>query len=92
MEPPISTRTTERAFAPTTPPSIGSSIGALLGFFVLVSTALVAATYPLAALATLTALVAVLIGLRSLAGRTRGTLRRIDFPGLGTVEFRFLRA
>lgn len=76
------------------PPSVGGSLATLLSFLLVASAAMAALTHPFAVAAALAGVVAVALVVRTvlrLAVRRRGTLRRVDVPGLGTVEYRVLR-
>ena len=95
MEPLLANSTDGTTLPPRSPPSVGGSILTLLAFFALAAFALFVVSYPVAAVASAIAVVAVAGVARSLARfarRHRGSLRRIDVPGIGTVEYRVLRS
>jgi len=80
---------------PRSPPSVGGSILTLLAFLALAAFALFVVSYPLAAVASAIAVVVVAAVVRSFARlvrRHRGSLRQIDIPGIGTIEYRVLRS
>ncbi len=76
-------------------PSVASSLMTLLVFFTIFMTLPLVITYPVASvvlLATVAVLAGVVRNLARLARRHRGSLRRIDVPGIGTVEYRVRRS
>jgi len=92
---PTSAATARHSPSGTRPPSVGESLGTFLGFLLIVSAALLAITYPFAVLTVLLGTAAVVvIGRRLVRGfvRHQGTIRRVDVPGLGTVEYRVVRS
>ncbi|MFC6754464.1 hypothetical protein [Halorubrum tibetense] len=93
---PLLANSTDRSPLPSgSPPSIGGTILTLLAFFALAAVALFVVTYPVASvvlLATAVVLAGVARNLAQLARRHRGSLRRIDVPGIGTVEYRVVRS
>jgi len=92
---PLLANSADGSSLPGSPPSIGGSIMTLLVFFALTALALFVISYPVAAVVTAAAVIVVVGVLRNLARlarRHRGSLRRIDIPGIGTVEYRVLRS
>ncbi len=76
-------------------PSVASSVMTLLVFFTIAMIPPLVVTYPAAAAVLFAgAIVAagVAISLAGLVRRHRGSLRRIDVPGIGTVEYRVRRS
>jgi len=92
---PLLANSSDRPSPPRSPPSVGGSILTLLAFFALAAFALFVVSYPVAAVASAVAAVvvaAVARGVAALVRRHRGSLRRIDIPGIGTVEYRVRRS
>jgi len=68
------------------------SICASFAFLALIAFGVLAASYPVVSLVVLTGVVALAILARSLVRRVdRDAVGRVSFPGLGTVEYRFIR-
>ncbi len=94
MDPLLTNSTDGSPLPPGSPPSIGGTIFTLLAFFAITAIALFAVSYPLASAVLAATAVVITVGAYSivrLARRHRGSLRRIDIPGIGTVEYRVVR-
>ncbi len=92
---PLLANSADGSSLPRSPPSIGGSILTLLSFFALTAFVLFAVSYPVAAVVSTAAVIVVAGVVRNLVRLTRrhrGSIRRIDIPGIGTVEYRVLRS
>lgn len=82
---------TRTSSLPPVDPSLDSPLKPYLALVLGFYGALLAVVYPIPAAAVIAAVV-VTVGISRYLGRRQGTRRTITVPGVGTIEYRFIRS